>query len=820
MRRLTSTLIGAAVAVASVLSVAAPASAASGDVTETAVTNAVPASPAGLRPYRMMRLSRTGEFLVIGRVPSNGTGYHLWQLKPDLSLDTTFGTGGIVDLGIADTTPCSVGNSTGLICSNVQGVAYNEVSNTYFITIYTTVKSTNNQYQVTRLVTGNLKTGAVTSRVNLRESNNWSNNMAQYESEFAALNIPVTTLAKTECETVHGASINGALLRWSNTNTYSTIILPSGSLVMSFNCNYDNTVDQSGNPVTYSGTYREYRTSHFAAFKVANNALTLDTSFGTGGRVALVDGKSVCDAGVPGTGTTDLGITTMTSTKPYTMLSVSTFPRRTTLPQGWTNSGFTAYDGCNTSGSTVTYSGKLYAMTVNGKTSEVLSLPDSSTPFFSSRWVIDPAGRWVTLAQSATAAPTGPSAPNSTTRTFVAIRVKDGQADATFGTNGQKTLSLAANVTIGGVSYPMNYSLSGMITTQDEVFFSGSSSRTTTASGASSFSCTAGTTITNEIRPFVFSMKTGEIVKTYGTDGLGAPSTAQFDSADFCGNYGSAGWVDSKGRFSVFRARPALGSQTAGNFAYVWETIAGATGGGDGGTGTGGATKDTGGAAFAGEKPFSAALAAAPAAGGALTVAGRVDAKVYAKAPAKVEANTALTVLRPSEADDLDIVTSTPKVCIALTTSVVFTGTGRCTVRVLDEDTRRVVRSFSTVVTADDTEVGTVLTTDKPIMFGQVRTTLSATARAQVRELAKAATGAGRILVLGHSASLFGNEVSNQRISLERAAAVKRALIAAGVKNPISIVAMGSKDMVNTGKTEAQQAQNRRVEVFIFPVAG
>jgi outer membrane protein OmpA-like peptidoglycan-associated protein len=88
-----------------------------------------------------------------------------------------------------------------------------------------------------------------------------------------------------------------------------------------------------------------------------------------------------------------------------------------------------------------------------------------------------------------------------------------------------------------------------------------------------------------------------------------------------------------------------------------------------------------------------------------------------------------------------------------------------------------------------------------------------------VKELAAAATGAGRILILGHSASLYGNEVSNRFISLQRAAAVKRALIAAGVKNPISIVAMGSKDMASTGKTEAQQALNRRVEVFIFPVA-
>ena len=141
MRRLTSTLIGAAVAAASVLSVASPASAAPGDVTETAITNAVPASPAGMRPYRVIRLSRTGEFLVVGRVPGNGTGYHMWQLKPDLSLDTSFGTGGVVDLGVADTTPCNVGNNT-VTCSSINSLTYNEVSNTYFVTIYTSVKTT------------------------------------------------------------------------------------------------------------------------------------------------------------------------------------------------------------------------------------------------------------------------------------------------------------------------------------------------------------------------------------------------------------------------------------------------------------------------------------------------------------------------------------------------------------------------------------------------------------------------------------------------------------------------------------------------------
>ena len=257
---------------------------------------------------------------------------------------------------------------------------------------------------------------------------------------------------------------------------------------------------------------------------------------------------------------------------------------------------------------------------------------------------------------------------------------------------------------------------------------------------------------------------------------------------------------------------PASGSQTAGTFIYLWDTVANATGGGDGGTGTGGATKDTGGAAFTGEKMFAAA-----AAGGAASVAGRVDTKVYAKAPAKVQENSAVSVLKTTEADDLDLVSTTPQVCIALTTSVVFTGTGRCVVRIIDEETRKVIRNFVTTVTKAEVTPGTVLTTNDPIMFRFLGTSLTAKATAQVKVLAESAATVGRVLVVGHSASLYDNEVSNKRIALQRAATVKSALIKAGVKAPISIVSVGSADPVSTTKTEAAQAKNRRVEVFLFP---
>ena len=805
MRRLTSTLIAAATALGSVAIAASPVSAGTpGSVTETAVTGTVPTSPANLQMVRLVRLSRTGEFLAIGKPTGSGQNYYMWQLKSDYTVDTSFGTNGVIDTGVADPASCSTQNmnNTGMICSSVRGLAYNEVSNTYALVINRQIGGTSYIHALNHIIVGDLKTGQIKSTAVTRDVTSTSSTNA--DTEFAGLGITAQTLSKEECTAVAGTSVNGTVLTYAFLETYSSYMLPNGSLVLSLSCNYSNTVNNTA-PVTDA---KEYRTSHYLALKVSGSSLVLDTAWGTNGRVivnAADSGKCVDNYGM--SPVTDLGITTMTSTKPYTVFPVSVRNRSTTVPSGM---NYTTYEGCNTVGQSIQYTSKLYTITAAGKVTEALDMGTSTTPMFPTRWVIDPAGRWVSIIRSST------SPSSQTPPTYSAVRLVNGKGDTTFGTNGQKALDLPSTVTVNGASVSVNYSISGMITTQDEVLFTGLSS----TSNPSMIMCNQAGTVTQTLQPFVLSLKTGTIDTTYGTGGLGAAATVLSDQMTFCGS-SSAGatFVTSKGQPAYLRSRSATGSQTAGTFIYLWDTVTNATGGGDGGTGTGGATKDTGGAAFTGEKPFSAALAAAPTTGGSLTVAGRVDAKVYTKAPARVETNSAITVLKASDADDLDIVTSTPKVCIALTTSVVFTGTGRCTVRIVDEDTRRVVRSFSTTVSAAESTAGTALTTDKPIMFGQVQTALSATARAQVKELAAAATGAGRILILGHSASLYGNEVSNRFISLQRAAAVKRALIAAGVKNPISIVAMGSKDMVSTGKTEAQQALNRRVEVFIFPVA-
>jgi outer membrane protein OmpA-like peptidoglycan-associated protein len=98
---------------------------------------------------------------------------------------------------------------------------------------------------------------------------------------------------------------------------------------------------------------------------------------------------------------------------------------------------------------------------------------------------------------------------------------------------------------------------------------------------------------------------------------------------------------------------------------------------------------------------------------------------------------------------------------------------------------------------------------------------LSASARAQVAELATTAAEAKRVILIGHTALLTENNVSNNRIALQRAARVKAALRAefkkAGVKVPISIVSVGSQAPISTKKSESRQTVNRRVEVYLIP---
>jgi outer membrane protein OmpA-like peptidoglycan-associated protein len=245
---------------------------------------------------------------------------------------------------------------------------------------------------------------------------------------------------------------------------------------------------------------------------------------------------------------------------------------------------------------------------------------------------------------------------------------------------------------------------------------------------------------------------------------------------------------------------------------FKWDAATGVTGGGDGASAVNTAPTPTTTVA-----PTTTTTTIAPVAAAARVTPNRIDSVVYSKKlPAAVQTNTALKVLSTKEAADLDIRTVTPKVCVGLATSVLLVNSGRCSVQIIDQDTKAVVRSMSTTVKASQVRVGSVPTVTSPVMFARASAVLNAAGLAQVQKIAKAAKNASRVVVIGHAASLTNVSEFRFAISRERAAAVKAALKKAGVTAAIEIVAQSDNQPNAMQKTEAAQVKNRRADVYIF----
>ena len=299
------------------------------------------------------------------------------------------------------------------------------------------------------------------------------------------------------------------------------------------------------------------------------------------------------------------------------------------------------------------------------------------------------------------------------------------------------------------------------------------------------------------------SFDTG-LLTTYGTNGLGTGGAFSVTNNPSCGiPVAGTSYVDTTGRIGYVTGVTALGSQTAGYIGMKWDAAQGVTSGSDGDVGVAQAT--------------APAAPAAPVAAAARVVPNRVDKVVYAKKlPTVVQTNSALTVLSVKDAAKLDIRTVTPKVCVALTRSVLLVNSGLCSVQIINQDTKAVVRSMNTTVKTASAAVGSVPTIASPVMFKQASAVLNAAGTAQILKIAKAAKNAKRVVIIGHAAALTNISEFRFAISRERANVVKAALVKAGVTATIEIVAQSDNQPVKTQKTESAQAKNRRADVYIF----
>ncbi|NBN90718.1 MAG: hypothetical protein EBV24_10550 [Actinobacteria bacterium] len=196
------------------------------------------------------------------------------------------------------------------------------------------------------------------------------------------------------------------------------------------------------------------------------------------------------------------------------------------------------------------------------------------------------------------------------------------------------------------------------------------------------------------------------------------------------------------------------------------------------------------------------------------------DSKVYTAPPAEVAADSAINVLTAAQNKVMDINTKTPAVCLPNDDELVFIDEGKCIAEVVNTRTRAVLRVLKTTVVSDDIseiKVGNAIVTLAPIYFDVMSSTLDAKATARLKSLKSQISAAGSVLLIGHSGTLNGNSPANVAISRARAEATLAALKALGANGPFAVSGVGALDPASTGKTEADQAKNRRVVIALIP---
>ena len=764
MRRISSLLLSLTVVASGVVLTATAASAAPGDITQITSATLAPSAIAGATPSRLVRLPKTDSFLALGRDASTAGSHHfLWKVKSDLSIDATFGA---IDLGDDFAYPTSTQTSCGIQCQSSSGtLVVSEKLDKYAVSYTRSLKGTaSSDVMVFSFAIGSLSTGAVTSRSMFLSMVN--PNSGATTADYSAFS--TNEIGKDQCTAATGATKNSVPLAYAFGNS-NLQFRPDGSLFFSLMCQYDNYGQNLGNSQSES-----YSSSILVGLKSSGSSLVVDTSFGTNGRVVTFDPTTTCGMLGPGVNTVDASVSSVTSTSPYFFVINNEYARPNT-------------GGCMGGMNTV-YTNKITPYTANGTalTTQTLSTGDMT---YVGRWVIDPLGRWNGVMSSMGMTPS-----------FSAIRLVNGVLDTTLGTNGLKSLTLPTSITVGGTSVRMNYSISGVVNAGNTVYFTGLASA---SSGTRIYTCPSTATLTQTYYPYLLSFDSG-LLTTYGTSGLGTAGSISVANNSSCDtSVAGTSYVDTTGRISYVTSVAALGSQTAGYVGMKWDAAQGVTSGSDGDVGVAQAT--------------APAAAAIPVAAAARVVPNRVDKVVYAKKlPTVVQTNSALTVLSVKDAAKLDIRTVTPKVCVALTRSVLLVNSGFCSVQIINQDTKAVVRSMSTTVKTASATVGSVPTIASPVMFKQASAVLNAAGTAQILKIAKAAKNAKRVVIIGHAAALTNVSEFRLAISRERANVVKAALVKAGVTATIEIVAQSDNQLVKTQKTEAAQAKNRRADVYIF----
>lgn len=162
----------------------------------------------------------------------------------------------------------------------------------------------------------------------------------------------------------------------------------------------------------------------------------------------------------------------------------------------------------------------------------------------------------------------------------------------------------------------------------------------------------------------------------------------------------------------------------------------------------------------------------------------------------------------------------TTKTCVGAGRNLVFLKEGRCTAQLTYRSNGKIASTVSTNVTTGDIPVSdVVVAVAEPTVIRFINGTAlsTASARKQIANISSAARKASAVLVTGHTGNAGGETDKMTSLSQKRAMAARSLLRDRGVTGVIAIQSYGATQTVSNSKKEAQQALNRRAEIYIIP---
>lgn len=181
---------------------------------------------------------------------------------------------------------------------------------------------------------------------------------------------------------------------------------------------------------------------------------------------------------------------------------------------------------------------------------------------------------------------------------------------------------------------------------------------------------------------------------------------------------------------------------------------------------------------------------------------------------------SAVRVMNAGAEDTYVINSLTVNTCLGAGRNIVMLQNGRCTVQIAARRDGKVQTTISTkVVDGTVTATDTVVAVAEPtvIKFRNGTALSTPAAKKVVANISSDARRATAILVTGHTGNSGGESATMTSLSQKRALAARSLLRDRGVTCVIAIQSYGATHTVSNSKKEAQQALNRRAEIYIVP---